>query len=124
MDANAWLLLSLAVTGIADVWCERLTGEGLIGHVQDWLERWRGRWPLPPHRVPLRCVLRGGMGMRADIGRTDAPTAESAASPDVVATSAVGIEARAVRVLATVRDWMRDRLEELIELLRLFRSKL
>mgnify|MGYP003393017199 CR=1 FL=1 len=43
MDANAWLLLSLAVVGIVDVWCERLTGEGLIGHLQDWLEGRRGR---------------------------------------------------------------------------------
>jgi len=43
MDANAWLLLSLAVTGIVDVWCERLTGEGLIGHAIRIIEGLRGR---------------------------------------------------------------------------------
>lgn len=28
----------MAILGIADVWVERLTGEGIIGHIQDWME--------------------------------------------------------------------------------------
>ena len=39
MSGDLWLSLALALTGIADVWCEHLTGEGIIGHVADWIAR-------------------------------------------------------------------------------------
>ena len=38
MSADLYLLLSLSVVGIADIWCERISGTGLIGHAQDWLD--------------------------------------------------------------------------------------
>lgn len=41
MSWDLYLVLMLALTGLADIWCERLSGEGLIGRALDLNERAR-----------------------------------------------------------------------------------